>query len=138
MKHNGVITRKIEKLFEEINLIKAQGRFTARKLENNLMFKHGIERSLQICIEIVIDIANRIISLEGQPPSTDSVNSIKRLEQIGVIKDHKKYAPMVQFRNIVVHRYESIDNSILIAICQNNLEDFEAFIQEIRSWTDAN
>lgn len=131
MRYNGVISRKIEKLFEELNLIRAQGRFTTNKLEKDAMFKHGIERSLQICVEIVIDVANRIISLENQAPATNSTEAIKRLEQLKIIKDHNKYIKMVQFRNLIVHRYESIDNATLVDICHNHLTDLEAFITEI-------
>ena len=41
-------------------------------------------------------------------------------------------ADMIRFRNFVVHRYENIDPQILFTIITKKLDNFSAFIDEIR------
>lgn len=43
---------------------------------------------------------------------------------------------MIQFRNFIVHRYESIENEILLDIVKNHLDDFARFVQEIETYED--
>ncbi|MFW5923769.1 MAG: HepT-like ribonuclease domain-containing protein [Planctomycetota bacterium] len=38
---------------------------------------------------------------------------------------------MVRFRNLIVHRYENIDNGILVEILRRKLHLFRDFIGEI-------
>ncbi|OGV74685.1 MAG: hypothetical protein A3K19_25465 [Lentisphaerae bacterium RIFOXYB12_FULL_65_16] len=52
-------------------------------------------------------------------------------QAMGILKDRSVYVKMIQFRNFIVHRYESIDNAILSDICTHRLDDFETFIREI-------
>lgn len=131
MKYNGVISRKIEALSQELLFIRSFKKLTTNKLDKDLKLKRATERSLQICVEIVIDIANRILSLQNQSPSTASFESLKRIQALGVIKDALKYEKMIKFRSLVVHRYESINNEELLNICCNHLSLFEDFIKEI-------
>lgn len=133
MKHNGVISKKIELLEEELSFIKSLKVINTEELKRDHKLKRAIERSLQICVEIVIDISNRILSLQGQSPSTASFESLKRLQGLGIIKDAYKYENMIKFRNFVVHRYESINNEELVNICNNHLFDFKNFISEIEN-----
>ena len=48
-----------------------------------------------------------------------------------------EYKPMVQFRNIVVHRYETVDSEIVIGILKRHLDDFEKFVSEVRGYAQS-
>lgn len=132
MKYNGVIVRKIEIIEERLLKLEMLTPLTTQTLARDFFLKSGIERTLQVCIEAVIDIAERIISLEGLSPATCSFNSLKRLEDLDILKDAEKYKGMIQFRNFIVHRYESIDAQELVNVCNNHLQDFREFIVEIK------
>jgi len=43
---------------------------------------------------------------------------------------------MVGFRNIVVHRYEFVDSTLLQKLVNEHLEDFERFLEEVMSYVD--
>ena len=134
MKYNGVIAKKIEQIEER--LLKLQGvcPLNTNRLQKDFFLKSGIERTLQVCIEAMIDISERIIALEGLSPATTAYNALKKIEDLGVIQSAEKYKKMVQFRNFIVHRYESIDNAELVYICNTQLDDFNKFIKEIRNY----
>lgn len=134
MKSNGVISKKISVIAREIDKLKQLPEITTETLQKDHFLKHGIERSLQICIEVMIDIANRILSLRGHSPATSSAEAMEIMQDLGVIQDAARYAEMIKFRNFIVHRYESIDNAILMDILINHLDDFNAFIKEIENY----
>ncbi len=63
-----------------------------------------------------------------------SVENFQELEKINTIQSFDKYADMIRFRNFVIHRYEHIDTNILFTIVTKKLQDFSAFIDEIRKY----
>jgi len=97
-----------------------------------------VERLLQIAIEEMIDIGHHIISDEGfrEPQSYRDV--FKVLTENGILSedDLPKYEKIASFRNILVHHYEKIDDSIVYGIFKNNLKDLEEYVAYILSWLE--
>ena len=93
-----------------------------------------VERSLQVMIEIMIDIAERIIAQKNILPPETSAEAMKKLQELGVIKNHESYAKMIRFRNFVVHNYDSIDVEILYSIVTKDINDIKMFMDEIRAY----
>jgi len=54
--------------------------------------------------------------------------------QMGILGRHEAYSKMVQFRNFVVHRYERVDNAVLVDMVNRRLVDFECFRNEILAY----
>ena len=131
MKHNGVILKKFAILEDEVARLRALGELSASRLDGDHFLKHGIERSLQICVEIVIDVAQRLLSLEGRPPAPTAFDALAGLASLKRIAQADRYRPMIQFRNFIVHRYEQIDSSVLSGILARHLDDFTAFRNEV-------
>ncbi|MFW5914988.1 MAG: type VII toxin-antitoxin system HepT family RNase toxin, partial [Planctomycetota bacterium] len=128
---NGTIQRKLEFIAENMNRLENLKPTSVSTLEEDFFLKSGIERTLQISIEAMIDVANRILAIEQQPPASNSYESLKRLQQLGYIQDAEVYRDMVRFRNLIVHRYENIGNGILVGILRRKLHLFRDFIGEI-------
>ena len=131
MKYNGVILKKFAVMDDEVARLRQLGDITVARLDGDHFLKHGIERSLQICVEIVIDVAQRILSLEGRQPAPTAFDALKGLEAMGIITSADRYRPMVQFRIFVVHRYERVDSSVLVNILRQHLDDLSAFRDEV-------
>jgi uncharacterized protein YutE (UPF0331/DUF86 family) len=95
--------------------------------------RRACERLLQVSIECVIDICGlMVIGLRlGLPAEEDDL--FDKLEQAGIITSSRKESlkEMKGFRNILVHEYGQVNDMIVYEILQNNLNDFEAFKQEI-------
>lgn len=95
--------------------------------------RRACERLLQVSIECVIDICGLIvIGLRlGLPAEEDDL--FEKLQQAGIITSSRKESlkQMKGFRNILVHEYRHVDDMIVYEILQNNLNDFDAFKQEI-------
>jgi uncharacterized protein YutE (UPF0331/DUF86 family) len=133
MKFNGIIERKLRVIEENISDIKSWNIASLQQLKESSLLQKATERALQISIEVMIDISERILALNEIEPANTSAENMKKLEQIGVIRSFDDYANMVRFRNFIVHRYEKIDIEIIYAILKNNLHLFTQFVNEIRS-----
>jgi len=92
-----------------------------------------VERTLHITIEACLDTAHHIISDEQfrEPSSYRETFAILAENSILVPEDLERFHKMASFRNLLVHCYERIDDSIVYGIFRNNLGDFELFVERI-------
>ena len=132
MKHNGVIQRKfalLDKYLLQLQReLKGVGFDAFRK---DWVQQRMTERALQVMVEIVINIAERIIAVQNAGPAASATEAIEKLVELDVLKSAKPYINMVRFRNLIVHQYEEIDPEILYNLARNQLEDFRQFRNEI-------
>ena len=94
-----------------------------------------IERNLEVSAQSVIDIANRIISIENLEKPLDYFDAIMRLGEAGILplKFAKKLAPIAGFRNILVHDYLDINwDEVYNNLRQ--LNDISKFMKHIKAW----
>ena len=132
MKYNGVIQRKLALLDTQIQNLKKHMRGVKRDVfVDDWMLRSMAERALQVAVEIVIDIAERILALNGAGPAASASESIKKLVDIGILGSGNPYVEMVRFRNLIVHEYEEIDPTLLYRLITEKLGDFALFRSEI-------
>jgi uncharacterized protein YutE (UPF0331/DUF86 family) len=95
--------------------------------------RRACERLPQVSIECIIDICGLMVTglRLGLPAEEDDL--FEKLEKAGVITSPRKQSlkKMKGFRNILVHEYGGVDDMIVYEVLQNNLNDFEAFKQDI-------
>jgi uncharacterized protein YutE (UPF0331/DUF86 family) len=132
MKYNGTIEKKLRVIEEMISEIERWNIVSFEMLRENVMLQRAVERDLQIAIEAVIDIVQRVLAIEKQTPSGTSADAIKKVQELGIIPAHPAYVEMVKFRNFIVHRYEKIDLEIVYATVKNKLPLFKEFVDAIR------
>ena len=129
---NGGIQRKLSLLDEQVGRLQTHLRDVAEDtFAEDWVLKSMTERALQVCSEIMIDIAERIIAIKGAGPVATSVEAVKKLVELQIIESEDPYIRIVRFRNLIVHHYEEIDPEILYDIVKNHLEDFRRFRDEM-------
>ena len=131
---NGVIAQKLQNIDTILIELRSLGCLTVQELDQDWRTKRAVERSLQILVEIVIDVCQRVLSLSGQTPATTGGDAVDRVVQMGILDQYDAYFKMVQFRNFVVHRYERVDNAVLVDMVNRRLVDFERFRNEILAY----
>jgi len=134
---NGILVRKLEALDNVLNEINSLGKITQKQLEENWVTRRAVERDLQVVVEILVDLCQRIIALRDEAPATSAQNAIQRCIDLGILSPHPSYTKMVQFRNFIVHRYERVDLDILVDIVNNRLDDVARFREEILRYVQA-
>ena len=131
---NGVIAQKLQTLDEILGELRSLGRVSAATLREDWRTRRAVERDLQILVEVVIDVCQRLIALAGQSPAPTGADAVARCVQMGVLSDDDAYRQMVRFRSFVVHRYERIDVDVLAEVLNRRLPDFEQFRDEVLAY----
>ncbi len=129
--HNGVIAQKLQSFDRTLAELRSLGEVTLQQLKGNWQTQKAIERNLQILVEIVIDVCQRLIALERQSPAVTGADAIDRCVELGVLSNDENYYNMVRFRNFIVHRYEHVDPDVLVAMVNKHLVDFDKFRDEV-------
>jgi uncharacterized protein YutE (UPF0331/DUF86 family) len=131
---NGVVLQKLQTLDETLTEVQSLGQVNVALLNSDWRTRRAVERDLQVLVEIVIDICQRLISLAGQTPAATGVDAVERCIQLGALSDAEAYRHMVRFRNYIVHRYERVDAAVLVDVVNQRLPDFDQFRTEVLAY----
>jgi len=132
MKYNGVIQRKLALLDDHVQKLKKHTNgLSFNDFEADWVIRSMTERALQVCTEIMIDIAERIIAIQNAGPVAGAGEAIEKLQVLGVLSSAEPYRSMVRLRNLIVHEYEQIDAGMLYSIITTRLDDFLKFREAI-------
>jgi len=128
-----LIGRKLTQLDTYLTQIREFSKVSITAYKSDWKMQRIVERTLQMLIELCIDIANHIISDEGMRLPSGYADTFTVLMEKKVIHRNlfKTMDKMAKFRNVVVHQYEKIDPAIVVSILHNNLKDFENYKKTI-------
>jgi len=128
---NEVIQNKLARIEEYITKLDEILHDEFEEYEKDWKAQMIAERGLQILVEIIIDVANRLIAIKNWGPTTSSAGSIRLLALKKVVSSEEPYLKMIKFRNFIVHDYDKVDNAIVFSILEKNLGDIRKFRDEI-------
>ena len=100
MKYNGIIENKLRIIEEKVDNIKNWEIDSLQDLRENSMLRHAVERALQIAIEAIIDVAERILASKKIPPQNSTAFSLKKLQELNILENEKDYTRL--------HRYDKV------------------------------
>lgn len=132
------IVKRLEKLGECLTKLEPLKGKPLDEFLEDVYLRDIVERNLEVAIQCCIDIANRIISLEGMEKPSDYYGALIQLGMNGILplEFAKHLAPMAGFRNILVHGYMEIDWNQVHSNLQR-LEDLREFAGFVRAWLEA-
>ena len=133
MVDKNLILRKIAELEEYLEQIREFSNISAEQYAGDWKTQRIVERTLQMMIELCVDIANHIISDRRLRVPVTCADTFKVLSEAGLIDQnlYNTMEKMAKFRNIVVHNYDRIDQSIVVMILRKNLDNFLFFRDQI-------
>lgn len=129
MVDKSIVLRKIAGLDTYHHQLKTFSDITIDDYKGNWKTQRIVERTLQIMIEICVDIATHIISDGGMRVPTSYSDTFKVLFEHNIINSElfTIMEKMAKFRNVVVHQYEEVNAEIVMLILNKHLDDFERF-----------
>jgi uncharacterized protein YutE (UPF0331/DUF86 family) len=134
---NGVLTKKVAAIEETLGRLREHLPRSYEWFASDWVTQKMAERSLQVIIEDMLDIGERLVALQEGGPCATAAAVMERLDRMGVIQSAASYVPMVRFRNLLVHQYEHIDPAMVYGIAAKKLGDVEAFLQDIRRYVQS-
>ncbi len=92
------------------------------------------ERNIQVAIEGCLDIAKVVISSMELPEPKDNKGVFTVLAEAGILSNEslKFLVPMAGTRNVLVHGYDKVEDSVIYEVMKRHLDDFNSFLKEIK------
>lgn len=105
----------------------------------NKLLRRAVERTLQLAVEACLDIGQHIIALEGLRVPADNKDVFVILGEESIVPSPLLPAlvAMAKFRNLIVHDYARIDDSVVFGILRRQLGDLNAFAQAVAAYLEA-
>ncbi len=129
---NGVVQRKLALLDSQaLRLREHMAGMSVETFRESWAARAVAERTLQVCAEIMIDVAERLLALADAGPAATAAEAIEKLVQLGILTQAEPYRSKVRMRNIIVHGYEDVDPEILYSAATEGLADFRRFRDEV-------
>jgi uncharacterized protein YutE (UPF0331/DUF86 family) len=125
--------RRIEQFLRELKGVRVG---TLADFMKNTMVKRFVERNLELAVEQMVDICKHLVSgLDLREPETYS-QCFEILAEKRVIPADEAdiFRSMVKYRNLLIHAYDGIDDTITYHIYKRQLKDFRTFVQTIREY----
>lgn len=97
------------------------------------LVRRGIEKTIELIADTIIDTANILISelnIEKPQDSKSAMDVISKHKIIGMALADKLKS-FISFRNLIVHRYAKINNDEEFDHIEENHEDIQKFIEEV-------
>lgn len=126
---NEVLFRKVERLKEEVLYLETNRKFL-KEIGRSVDTKKIVERSVYLCAEIALDIADLVITIKGFPKPSTYSDSIFKLGGYKIIpKDFaRKFVYIAGLRNFLAHDYQIDTFADLKRFLQSGLGDIKKFI----------
>lgn len=138
MVNQEIITRLLGLLRQYTGELKNEQHATWEEFSQDIKNKRFVERTLQMCIEVCLDIGNHIISDEGWKEAETNRDIFLRLHEKGALSDGllNRLLQMAGFRNRIIHDYAEIEPEMVYGILKNNVKDFDSYSSEIAKWLE--
>ncbi len=124
-----LLGRKLTELETYLNQLREFSKISVAAYRDDWKTQRIIERTLQMLIELCIDMANHMIADKEMRMPASYADAFKVLMENSVVSKSlfSTMDKMAKFRNVIVHQYEIIDPAIVVSILHKNLRDFDSY-----------
>ena len=132
--------RRVDEIFRNLdnslNLLRKLKKLPEKELTEDALTLGAAKYYLQVSVECCIDISNHIIAANVWRRPESMSDAFVVLAENGIVDS--EFLPtlkrMAQFRNRLVHLYWDVDAITIYRILQENLGDFERFMNDILNY----
>jgi len=132
---NEVLFNKVQRLREEVKYLIDNKPAFLSTLKSSIATKKIVERSVYLCAEIVLDIADLLIIKKGYPKASSYSDSIYKLGDFHIIPEDfaNRFVYVAGLRNFLAHDYQKDTIPELEKFLLHGIKDVESFIEAIKN-----
>ncbi len=133
-----VVYRKLRYLSERLDELAVFEAISLSEYLGSFQIRRAVERLFQLMVDTATDLNDHIIVELGYPPPRDYFESFVLLGNYGIISEEfaRELAPAAGQRNILVHEYEAIDDTLVHANIRKMRELFKCYIEAIKDFME--
>lgn len=130
MVRHDVLTRRLAQMRQSLDKIKRYRTLSYEEYLRHDTARDVVEYNLFICLNMMIDIVNHIVTDEQLGAVDFLSDGFAVLQEHGIItaEQYRKYVQMIGFRNVLAHEYINVDSRIVYNVLQHGLADIEEFM----------
>jgi uncharacterized protein YutE (UPF0331/DUF86 family) len=131
-----LILRKLADLDLYLRQVSEYGGIAPEAYRADWKVQRIVERTLQMAIEVCVDVANHVIADRGLRVPATYAEAFDVLAEAGLLPGPERDAmvQMVGFRNVIVHEYARVEADIVVRILREHLADLARFGATARRW----
>ena len=131
-----IVTVKLRQINEYTNDLKEIRGFSREEYLDEMITQRAVERTLMNLIQACIDLAQHVRAAQELSPGGTAKEEFEALGSVDIISNsiQEKMKEAAGFRNVLAHRYGSVDHELVYDVLHNDLHWFERFQQEIARW----
>ena len=134
----GIIRIKIRDITDGVTLVKEHLPDSVQEFRKLGLVRDGIYKRIEFAIEDVFDVCAILNTDLGLGVPGEDEDILVHLVQNDIITSRmqEKIKGMRGFRNIVVHRYGTIDDALAFQLLKENIDDFSLFTADVEKILD--
>lgn len=136
MVDRDLVLRKLADLDLYLGQVSEYRDITVEQYRSDWKTQRIVERTLQMAIEVCLDIVTHIIADRGLRVPATYAEAFEVLGEAGVLEPELKGAMvrMSRFRNVIVHEYARVDPALVVRVLRDHLGDLARFKGAAREW----
>ena len=133
-----VIETRLAMLSGRVSDLRALKSTTYEQYADNRILRGYVERTLQVCVQICLDVGGHLIAELSLRPPADSRDVFLILNEEGIVSDDllPDLTNIVGFRNLIVHDYARIDDRLVYTVLQDHVADFGRFAASVAAFLE--
>ena len=133
LKMNEVLFNKLQRLKEEAKYLADNKPKFLRTLKSSIETKKIVERSVYLCSEIILDVADLLIIKKNYPKPSTYSDSIYKLGEYGLVPKvfAQHFVYIAGIRNFLAHDYQKNTIPELEKFLKYGLKDIGSFIKAV-------
>jgi uncharacterized protein YutE (UPF0331/DUF86 family) len=131
-----LVLRKLADLERYVGQVSEYRDITAERYREDWRTQRIVERTLQMAIEVCVDVANHVIADRGLRVPETYAEAFEVLGEASLLDgaQQEAMARMSKFRNVIVHDYARVDPAIVVGVLREHLGDFTRFRTAVLRW----
>ena len=136
MVDRDLVLRKLADLDQYLGQLSEYQSVSVEQYRGDWKTQRIIERTLQMAIEVCLDVATHIIADRGLRAPTTYAEAFEVLGEAGLLDPVMRdvMIRMSRFRNLIVHEYARVDPAMVVRILREHLADLARFKTAVLGW----
>lgn len=132
----NLIMEKISDIEKSKTLLDGLASMEKEVFLNDQIVVSGAKYQIILAIEAAQNICNHLAARVAKEPPRSYSDCFRILEDNGILSEGLalKLASMAKFRNLLVHQYGKVDDSIVYSVLKSDIRDIIDYVEEIKSF----
>ncbi len=139
MVNKATVIKKLARLKTYLHELRSFESLSLDDYLANFEHRRAVERLIQLIVDVAVDINTHAVVDEGGSPPKDAFNSFLDAANLGIIPMAfaLQVAPSTGERNIIVHEYEQIDDTVVYQSIKEALAHYNQYIHHVTEYLES-